>query len=85
MGGSPPVPSASLRTLMHIEFDKDSSSEMEFDEDSSSEMEFDEDIISEMESDEVIDETPKLIEDAEDFEGNLVGLLMLQLRRRMRL
>ena len=50
MGGSPPVPSASLRTLTHIEFDKDSSSEMEFDEDR--------------------DETPRLIEDAEDFEGN---------------
>ena len=33
-------------------------------------MEFDEDIISEMEFDEVIDETPRLIEDAEDFEGN---------------
>ncbi len=33
---------------------------MEFDEDSSSEMEFDEDS----------DETPRLIVDAEDFEGN---------------
>ena len=85
MGGSPPIPSASLRTLTHIKFDEDSSFEMEFDEDSSSETEFDEDIISEMESDEVIDETPRLIEDAKDFEGNLVGLLMLQLRRRMRL
>ena len=44
--------------------------EMEFDEDSSSEMEFNEDSSSEMEFDGDSDETPRLIVDAKDFEGN---------------